>query len=101
MLVALLLGQPGIAGFFGLLFLVYLVTLRVNPLPRWVEQKVIREAQCPACSEIIDLVNNVWACGCGFQSWEPRHALSICPGPGCGRTFRWLVCPNCEGSIPT
>jgi len=85
------------AGVSAMLFLGYAVTLRINPLPRIVERKLLKEAQCPACGEVIDLVST-WSCGCGFLTWEPRHAFSPCPH--CKKVFTWLVCPRCEGSIP-
>lgn len=99
MLVDQAMKQPLAAGFFALLLLGWLATLRVNPLPRAVEQRLIKAAQCPACAEIIDL-ENLWSCGCGFQTWETRHAFSLCPNPSCKKVFSWLVCPTCEASIP-
>jgi len=86
------------AGFFAILFLGYAVTLRVNPISRIVERKLVKEAQCPACGEVIDLFN-MWSCGCGYLTWQSRHAFSPCPNPKCKKVFSWLVCPRCEGSI--
>ena len=95
-LVSMVTEDESAAGFFAMLLLGYAVTLRVNPIPRIVERKVMREAQCPACGEVIDLVST-WSCGCGFLTWETRHAFLPCLN--CKKVFTWLVCPRCEGSI--
>ena len=81
----------------GVTLLGYVLTLRLNPLPRLVASRIIRQTECPACGQVIDLVG-IWRCGCGFVTWRPRHAFSPCPN--CGKIFRWLVCPSCEASIP-
>ena len=62
-------GQSSTAGFFGLLLVGYLLTFRVNPLPKKVEVSAIKEAECPTCGETIDF-DNMWNCGCGFVKWE-------------------------------
>ena len=80
-----------------ILLLIYIATLRINPLPTVIERKILRIAECPGCGEVIDLVNT-WNCGCGFLVWIPRHAFSSCPH--CRKVFSWLVCPRCEASIP-
>ena len=86
-----------ISGGLTMLLLLYIATLRVNPLPIVIERKILRIAECPGCGEVIDLVNT-WNCGCGFLVWIPRHAFSACPH--CRKAFSWLVCPRCEASIP-
>ena len=86
-----------ISGGLIIFLLLYVATLRVNPLPRVIERKMLRIAECPGCGEVIDLVNT-WNCGCGFLVWIPRHAFSSCPH--CRKVFSWLVCPRCEASIP-
>jgi len=96
-LVCTAVGDNPTAALFSLLFLGYVATLRANPLPRIVERRIIKEAQCPYCGEVIDLVGT-WSCGCGYLIWESRHAFSPCPH--CKKVFTWLVCPRCEGSIP-
>ncbi len=90
-------GSLSAAGPFALLFFIYGVTIPINPLPRIWEERTIQDAECPACGQGIDLVNT-WSCGCGFVTWVPRHAFSPCPN--CGKVFAWLVCPQCETSIP-
>jgi len=85
--------------FLGLIVLLYLATLRINPLPGIIERRKIQEVHCWACGEIIKLVDT-WACSCNFVTWEPRHAFSPCPNPDCKKTYAWLVCPRCERSIP-
>ena len=95
----ILLGQlfasPGAAGFFALALLGYLVTMRVNPLAGLLERSLFQEVECFSCGQLTDLINN-WACGCGFQTWEPRHGLSPCVH--CHKVYDWLQCPNCEAS---
>lgn len=95
-LVAVTLEAPGLAGLVSLALLVYLATLRVNPLPRLVERSLLQREVCSACGAVFDLMGT-WACGCGFVSWHPRHVLSPCPN--CGRTFSFVECPNCAGGI--
>ena len=94
--IALLLDDPETLNAPAIMLLGYVLTLRWNPLPRWVIQRLIREARCPECGQGVDLVN-LWHCGCGYVIWHPRHALSPCPN--CGKVFAWLVCPRCEASI--
>jgi hypothetical protein len=85
-------------GWSGLLLISYLATLKINPLPRIVERRVLRAAECDYCGEWIDMFG-IWSCGCGYISWQPRHGLSRCPG--CGKEYVWLQCPRCESSIET
>lgn len=82
--------------FSAVLFL-HLLTFRLNPLGRLIQEKTIQEAECPGCSYVIDLVDS-WKCHCGFNLREPRHAFSPCPN--CGRVFGWIDCPYCDTSIP-
>lgn len=85
-------------GFFVILVFIYLATLRVNPVPKLLEQWMIQDAECPHCGEVIDLVS-IWSCGCGFVTWEPRHGLSACPD--CRKVYDRLQCPRCDASIKT
>jgi hypothetical protein len=96
--VGTLADSPGTSGFFGLIFLGYLVTLKVNPIARLLERKVFQEIECSACGQTIELMDS-WNCGCGFITWEPRHALAPCPV--CKKEFQWLQCPSCENGIQT
>ena len=86
------------AGFFVILLAIYLATLRVNPVPKLLEQRMIQDVECPHCGEGIELVG-VWSCGCGFVTWEPRHGLSSCPD--CKKVYDRLQCPRCDASIKT
>ncbi|MCI0438177.1 MAG: hypothetical protein L0177_03495 [Chloroflexi bacterium] len=86
------------SGIFALLFLAYLATLRVNPLPRLLERKLIQQVECDYCGEVMNMVG-VWSCGCGFVTWQPRHGLSACPD--CGKVYARLQCPRCDASIKT
>ena len=97
-LLGALVGKGSTSGFFAFLFIGYLLTLRVNPLPRLLEVRCIQEHQCSTCGENIDLVGG-WSCGCGFTTWEPRHALAPCPV--CKKEFDWLQCPSCDNGILT
>lgn len=83
-----------------LLFLTlgYAATMRINPVPRILEQRLIPEIGCDSCGEVIDMMGH-WQCGCGFVSWELRHALSTCPN--CRKEYEWLSCPRCERSLRT
>jgi len=81
--------------FSAILFL-HLLTFRLNPLGRLIQEKMIQEAECPGCGYMIDLVN-LWKCHCGFTVYEPRHAFSPCPN--CGKVFSWIDCPYCDTSI--
>ena len=97
-LVGTLTESPDASGFFALVFLVYAVTLKVNPLTKLMERRVFQEIECSACGQNIELMDS-WNCGCGFVTWEPRHALAPCPV--CKKEFQWLQCPSCENGIQT
>jgi hypothetical protein len=86
------------AGFFVILLVIYLATLHVNPVPRMLEQSILKDTRCPYCGEVIELVS-YWSCGCGYVSWEPRHGLSPCPD--CKKVYDRLQCPRCDASIKT
>ena len=98
MLIGALVNNGSTSGFFGFLFISYLITVRVNPLPKLLEVRYIQEHQCSACGENVDLMGG-WSCGCGFTTWEPRHALAPCPV--CKKEFEWLQCPSCDNGIQT
>ncbi|MCI0439177.1 MAG: hypothetical protein L0177_08615 [Chloroflexi bacterium] len=90
--------NAGTSGFFALALVAYLATMRVNPLPKLLERKLLQVAECSACGEAVALVGT-WSCRCGFSTWEPRHALSPCPV--CKRDFEWVHCPRCDSGIRT
>lgn len=98
MLVGTSTESSGTAALFSLMLIGYLVTLRVNPLPRLLERKLFLDIECSACGQNIELVSS-WTCGCGFITWEPRHALAPCSV--CKKEFQWLQCPSCENGIQT
>lgn len=86
------------SGFFAILLIGYLATLRLNPLPRLLERKLFKEIECAACGQTVQLMDS-WPCGCGFVTWESRHALAPCPV--CKKEFQWLQCPRCENGMQT
>jgi len=90
-------GNPALSGLAALVLVGHALTFRLNPLGRMIHESLIGEADCPACGEVIDLVQ-IWTCSCGFVTWQPRHAFSLCPS--CRRVLSWIVCPACETSIP-
>ena len=93
------LGQSqGVKAMLLVLLLGYGVTMRINPIPSILEQRLIPEIDCDVCGEVIDMMGH-WQCGCGFVSWEPRHGLSTCPN--CRKEYEWLQCPRCERSLRT
>ncbi|WKZ32784.1 MAG: hypothetical protein QY316_12890 [Thermodesulfobacteriota bacterium] len=79
------------------LFIIHILTFKVVPVSRRLQELLIPEASCFACGATVDLVNR-YKCGCGFLSFKDRHAFSPCPN--CGKGFLWVVCPACETSIP-
>lgn len=78
------------------ILLIHALTFRVIPISRWLQERLIPEATCFGCGSTVDLVNR-YKCGCGFIPHSARHAFSPCH---CGKGFRWVVCPECETSIP-
>lgn len=95
-LLMLAIGAESVACLLFIIFLGYLITIPINPIPKLVEVRAIQEAVCLDCGEMMDLVG-VYSCGCGYLSWQPRHAFLPCVN--CKRTFAWLVCGRCEASI--
>ncbi len=79
------------------ILLVHVFTFKVIPVSRWLQERLLPEATCFACGSTVDLVNR-YKCGCGFISYKARHVFSPCPF--CGKVFLWVVCPECETSIP-
>jgi hypothetical protein len=74
-----------------------ILTFRVIPVSRWIEEKLIPEAACYNCGAAIGLTQ-AYKCSCGFLPHKERHIFSPCPM--CGKTFSWIICPECETSIP-
>lgn len=80
----------------GVILLAHLLTFRIIPVSRWLQEWLIPEAVCPGCGTAIDLVG-IYRCGCGFVPHKERHVFSPCPM--CGKLYSWVVCPLCETSI--
>ena len=91
------LGNVALVSIAALILVGDLLTIRLNPSTRMIQESAIRDAECPACGEAIDLVQT-WSCPCGFVTWRPRHAFSPCPN--CRKVLSWIVCPVCDASIP-
>ncbi|CAG0973863.1 hypothetical protein ANRL2_01863 [Anaerolineae bacterium] len=79
------------------LFILHVLTFKVVPVSRRLQERLIPEAACFGCGTSIELVGR-YKCGCGFISYKDRHGFSPCPN--CGKGFLWVVCPACETSIP-
>lgn len=79
------------------LFIVHVLTFKVIPISRWLQERLIPEATCFGCGTSIELVDR-YKCGCGFIPYKDRHVFSPCPH--CGKGFLWVVCPQCEALIP-
>ena len=82
--------------FFLAVLLLHILTARINPLGRFIQEMIITKADCPGCGRLIELVA-YWKCQCGFATGKPRHAFRPCPQ--CGRLFKWIDCPRCETSL--
>ncbi|MHB8174775.1 MAG: hypothetical protein ACYDFU_10005 [Nitrospirota bacterium] len=89
------LDSPGLVGVSVVLLALHLLTFRVIPVSRWIQESLIREATCTICGAQVEIVN-LYKCGCGYT--QARHAFSPCPM--CGTSFQWVICPECESSIP-
>ena len=92
----LVFDSPALLQTSGALLLGHILTFRVIPVSRWLQEALITEAVCFGCGTAVDLVGQ-YRCGCGFVPYKERHAFSPCPM--CGKTFSWIVCPSCETSI--
>jgi len=90
------LGSNGLINLSACLFAFHLLTFRVIPISRWIQEQLIQEAVCYACGQEVELVNQ-YRCSCGYISPRERHVFSPCPI--CGKCFSWIVCPVCETSI--
>lgn len=89
----------GISAGINLMFYLlafHLLTFRVIPIVRLIQEALIPEAVCFACGQEVELVNQ-YRCGCGYISPMERHIFSPCPM--CGQSFLWVICPACETSI--
>lgn len=75
----------------------HILTFRIIPISRWIQEKLIQEAICFGCGAVIELVS-LYRCGCGYSHYKERHVFSPCPM--CGKYFLWITCPECETSIP-
>jgi len=80
----------------GYLLILHILTFRLIPIDRYIAQWLIRSATCYLCYQRTAL-DSFWRCGCGFQGYAPRSALSACPE--CGKLFKWVVC-ICGTTLP-
>jgi hypothetical protein len=80
----------------GSLLTFHLLTFKVIPVSRWLQEYLIPEAVCPGCGQAIELVG-LYRCNCGYLSPRERHIFTPCPL--CRKQFLWLICPVCETSI--
>jgi len=90
------LGNQSLLNLSVCLMVFHMLTLRVIPISRWIQERLISEAVCFACGQEVELVSQ-YRCGCGYISPKERHVFSPCPM--CGKCFLWIVCPACETSI--
>jgi hypothetical protein len=88
--------SPTMARTFAFLLLFHVLTFRIVPVSRWLQETLIREVECYACGSVIEL-EGTYKCGCGYISHRERHVFSPCPM--CGKYYSWVVCPMCETSI--
>lgn len=90
-------GMPRLIGWGLGVFGFHVLSFRIIPMSRWVQEWVIQTATCSGCGHVWDLTN-FYRCGCGFVPDAERHAFRPCPH--CGKIFSWLECRNCQTSIP-
>ena len=88
--------SDSLTGFSLLILVVYVLTLRLNPLPRLILSRLIQQVTCEECGEVMDL-SNTWSCHCGYVSWVHRSAWAPCRN--CSGVFKYIVCPRCDASI--
>ena len=65
-------------------------------IERWLWGRLAPVGRCGACGQALPLVAR-WKCSCGHLPPVPRHVFQRCYL--CRKGFRWIVCPNCDGSI--
>ncbi len=90
------INHQGIVAGAGSMLILHVLTFRIIPLDRYIAQWLIHRAVCPGCHQSI-VLKSYWKCGCGFQSWMQRSALSACLE--CGKGFKWVVCA-CGTTVP-
>ena len=93
---SILINSPELRQVSSIVLLLHLLTFKVIPISRWIQERLIPEASCPGCGAVIELVG-LHRCGCGFISHVERHIFSDCQM--CGKSFLWIVCPECDISI--
>jgi len=89
--------SPGLLNISAIVLLAHLLTFRIIPILRWIQERLIREATCYGCGAMIAL-DGLFRCSCGYMSHRERHVFSHCPM--CSKYYRWITCPACETSIP-
>ena len=93
---SIMINSPDLHQVSSIILLLHLLTFKVIPISSWIQEKLISEGSCPGCGAVIELVD-LHRCGCGFLSHEERHIFSDCQM--CGKSFCWIVCPECDISI--
>ncbi|MFQ5793015.1 MAG: hypothetical protein ACE5JI_21300 [Acidobacteriota bacterium] len=63
---------------------------------RWLWGRLAPYGRCGACGHALPLVAR-WKCSCGHLPPVPDHVFRKCSL--CRKGFRWVTCPNCEGSV--
>ncbi|MHB8172960.1 MAG: hypothetical protein ACYDFU_00675 [Nitrospirota bacterium] len=95
--VGALMGNAVMPEVAGAIILADILTFRIIPLSKKLQELLIPEAVCFGCGTVISLLG-IYRDGCGYQSHKERHVFSPCPM--CGKYFSWITCPVCETSIP-
>ena len=90
------MGNLGLVKGFIIFFLIHILTFKLIPIYRLLQERLIPTFRCPACGYQIDLVQH-WKCSCGFVPGHPQHVFSRCRN--CGKNFAWIPCPNCGAGI--
>ncbi len=92
--ILLAVAGPSGLGVFG--FIAALATYLLQPrVAGWMWAVLAPHGHCQACGHAMPLVAR-WKCSCGYLPPRPRHVFSRCRL--CGKGFRWVVCPVCDGS---
>lgn len=72
------------------------LTFRLIPISRWIQESLIQEGTCYGCGAVVEFIGR-YKCSCGYLSPKDRHIFSPCGL--CKKSFRFAVCPKCETSI--
>ncbi len=78
------------------LFVLHVLTFRLIPVSRWLQELIISDAYCLGCGFVLNLRSR-YRCSCGINPHYEKHAFSPCSN--CGKIFSWMVCPRCDTTI--